>query len=345
MRSFLVLSFLVIGLAEARTAETLDLATVNSAELKSQNFNEGTVNPVIVKAQILLDRARFSPGEIDGKAGENFKKALVVFEAEQGLPATGKLSEGVWQKLTATSSDPVLETYTLSNEDLRGPFVKSVPKKMEDMKDLPSLDYTSPQEKLAEKFHMSEELLGALNPGVQFDTAGRSVVVASKVAGELPAKVARLEVDKSRQTVKVFDQSDKLLAVFPATVGSTEKPAPSGRLKVRVISKKPTYRYNPDYAFKGVRSTQPFTIKPGPNNPVGAVWIGLSPGEGFGIHGTPDPSKVSKSESHGCVRLTNWDALTLATALTKGAIVEFYGDEQDRQQRKSKAKKSRSQAL
>jgi len=305
MRSFLVLIFLVTGLAQARAAERLDLATVNSAELKPRNLGEGTVAPVIVKAQILLDRAHFSPGEIDGKPGENFKKALLAFEAAERLPSTEQLSDGVWQKLTAISSDPVLETYTLSNEDVRGPFVKSVPKKMEDMKDLPSLGYTSPQEKLAEKFHMSEELLGALNPGVQLDTAGRTVVVASKVADQLPAKAARLEVDKSRQTVKVFDQSDKLLAVFPATVGSTEKPAPSGSLKVRAISKNPTYRYNPDYAFKGVRSRQPFTIKPGPNNPVGAVWIGLSPSEGFGIHGTPDPSKVSKSESHGCVRLTN----------------------------------------
>ena len=228
------------------------------------------MNPAVVKAQILLDRARFSPGEIDGKAGENFKKALLAFEAEQGLPSTGQLNEEVWQKLTATSSEPVLEKYTLSDDDLRGPFVKNIPKKMEDMKDLPSLGYTGAQEKLAEKFHMSEELLGALNPGEQFDTAGRTVVVASKLGGELPAKASRLEVDKTRQTVKVFDRSDKLLAVYPATVGSTEKPAPSGRLKVRGVSKNPTYRYNPDYAFKGVRSTQPFTIRPGPNNPVGA---------------------------------------------------------------------------
>jgi lipoprotein-anchoring transpeptidase ErfK/SrfK len=342
MRPFLGLVLLVFAVAEARTAETLDLARVNSAELKPRNFTEDTVDPVIVKAQVLLDRARFSPGEIDGKAGENFKKALVAFEAEQGLPSTAQLSEEVWQKLTATSSDPVLETYTLSDDDLRGPFVKRIPKKMEEMKDFPSLGYTSPQEKLAEKFHMSEELLAALNPGEHFDTPGHTVAVASKVASKLPAKASRLEVDKTHQTVKVFDPGDKLLAVYPATVGSTEKPAPSGRLKVRAITKNPTYRYNPDYAFKGVRSTRPFTIKPGPNNPVGAVWIGLSPGEGFGIHGTPDPSKVSKSESHGCVRLTNWDALSLAAALTKGAAVDFYGDERDRQQRKPKAKKSRS---
>jgi lipoprotein-anchoring transpeptidase ErfK/SrfK len=339
MRPILALMFLVFAFSEARPAELLDLETVNTAELKSKSFTEGKLDPVIVKAQILLDRARFSPGEIDGKAGENFKKALMAFEAEQGLPSTGQFSEEVWQKLTATSSDPVLEKYTLSVDDVHGPFVKSIPKKMEDMKDLPSLGYISAQERLAEKFHMSEQLLAELNPGEQFDTPGHSIVAASKLAGVIPAKASRLEIDKTRQTVKVFDRADKLLAVYPATVGSTEKPAPSGHLKVRAITKNPTYRYNPDYSFKGVRSTQPFTIKPGPNNPVGLVWIGLYPGEGFGIHGTPDPSKVSKTESHGCVRLTNWDALRLAAALTKGAAVDFYGDEQDRKQRKTRARK------
>jgi lipoprotein-anchoring transpeptidase ErfK/SrfK len=331
MRLAFVLVLLVFATADASAAERLDLGTVNEAGLTSPNAAEGKLEAVVIKAQILLDRARFSPGEIDGKAGENFKKALVAFEAEQGSDPTGQLSEDIWQKLTATSSDPVLEKYTLSEDDVRGPFVKKIPKKMEDMKDLPSLGYTSSQEQLAEKFHMSEELLAALNPGEHFDTAGHAVVVASKVASGLPVKASRLEVDKTRQTVKVYDRGNKLLAVYPATVGSTEKPAPTGRLKVKAISKNPTYRYNPDYEFKGVHSTRPFTIKPGPNNPVGVVWIGLSPGEGFGIHGTPEPSKVSKSESHGCVRLTNWDALMLASSLSKGAVVDFYGDEQARQ--------------
>jgi lipoprotein-anchoring transpeptidase ErfK/SrfK len=330
VRYALVLLSLVFGTTGAVSAEPLSLEAVNSSELKSQRLSESKLDPAVVKAQILLDRARFSPGEIDGKAGENFKKAVSAFEANQGLPSTGGLSQEVWQKLTATSSDPVLDKYTLTDEDVRGPFVKDIPEKMEEMKDLPSLGYRSPQEKLAEKFHMSEELLEALNRGEQFDTPGHTVVVASNLTNQIPAKASRVEVDKTRQTVKVFDRSDKLLAVYPATVGSTEKPAPYGRLKVRAISKNPTYRYNPDYAFKGVHSTKPFTIKPGPNNPVGVVWIGLSPGEGFGIHGTPEPSKVSKSDSHGCVRLTNWDALALAAALSKGAVVDFYGDEQAR---------------
>ena len=185
---------------------------------------------------------------------------------------------------------------------------------------------------------MSEALLAALNPGRKFEASGETIVVANVGGGALPDKVARIEVDKSAQTLKAFDKQGTLLAFYPATAGSVEKPAPNGRLKVASVSKNPTYRYNPDYAFKGVKSRKPFTIKPGPNNPVGAVWIGLSSRDGYGIHGTPEPSKISKTESHGCIRLTNWDALALASAVGKGTPVEFMGDEQDARDAKAQAK-------
>ena len=169
---------------------------------------------------------------------------------------------------------------------------------------------------------MSEALLTALNPGKAFDKAGESIaVVAPEAAQKLP-QVARLEVDKTRQTVKAFGADGKLLAFFPATVGSTDKPTPSGTLKVTSVRRNPTYRYDPEYRFKGVKSRVPFTIKPGPNNPVGLVWIGLSE-KGYGIHGTAEPSRVSKSESQGCVRLTNWDAQRLAQSVKKGISVNF----------------------
>jgi lipoprotein-anchoring transpeptidase ErfK/SrfK len=169
-------------------------------------------------------------------------------------------------------------------------------------------------------------LLEDLNPGESFETTGKSIKVANIETGSI-GKAARLEIDKTKQTLKAFDREDKLLAFFPVTAGSTEKPAPDGSLKVKSVSKNPTYRYNPEYAFKRVKTRESFTIKPGPNNPVGLVWIGLSPGEGYGIHGTPNPSQISKSESHGCIRLTNWDALTLASAVAKGTPVDFRGDE------------------
>jgi len=193
---------------------------------------------------------------------------------------------------------------------------------MEDMKSLPSLGYTSPREAIAEKFHMSEELLAALNPGKKFDRADETVLVTNVQKSDAKLKVGRIEVDKSSGIVRVFTPSGELVAFFPATVGSEEKPAPSGTLKVVSSDAHPNYRYNPDYKFKGVKSKQPFTIKPGPNNPVGTYWIGLS-AEGYGIHGTPDPSKVGKSESHGCVRLTNWDVSFLGRNTKKGTPVTF----------------------
>jgi lipoprotein-anchoring transpeptidase ErfK/SrfK len=155
--------------------------------------------------------------------------------------------------------------------------------------------------------------------------------VVPKVGDSQPnAKAARIEVDKTAQTVKVFGEDKQLLAFYPATVGSEEKPAPNGTLKVTGVQKNPTYHYNPKYQFKGVKATAPFSIKPGPNNPVGLVWIGLT-GEGYGVHGTPEPSKVSKTESHGCVRLTNWNALELAAVVKKGTPVEFIGEDAAKQ--------------
>ena len=291
---------------------------------------------------VLLDRVRFSPGEIDGKPGTNLDNAIAAFAAAKGLQTPGGLNEQVWQALAATSQDPVVKEYTISDEDLRGPFAEKIPAKMEAMKDLPALAYTGVREKLAEKFHMGEALLAALNSGRKFEASGETIVVANVAAGTLPAKAARVEVDKSAQTLKAFDRDGTLLAFYPATAGSVEKPAPDGRLKVTMVTRNPTYRYNPEYAFKGVRSRQPFTIKPGPNNPVGVVWIGLSSGDGYGIHGTPEPSKISKTESHGCIRLTNWDALALASSLAKGTPVDFTGNEEDARHSRAQAKVSKN---
>ena len=152
--------------------------------------------------------------------------------------------------------------------------------------------------------------------------ADESLVLPNVAGSRLGEKVAHIIVDKSAQTVSAFDSKNNLVAFFPATVGSDERPAPSGRLKVTVVKKNPTYHYNPKYHFKGVKTDKPFTIKSGPNNPVGLAWIGLT-GEGYGIHGTPDPDKVSKTASHGCVRLTNWDAVQLALSVRKGIPVDF----------------------
>ncbi len=247
-----------------------------------------------------------------------------AYEKAQQLATSDEVGTDVWGKL-ASDDRPVITSYAISDQDVAGPFLRKLPAKMEAMKDLPKLAYTSAREGLAEKFHMSEDLLSALNPGRHFDRAGETIAVIDTGADQSPEKAAKVEVDKNRQTVQLFDKSNALIGFYPATVGSEEKPSPSGTLKVTEIDRNPTYRYNPDYHFKGVHSRKPFTIKPGPNNPVGTMWINLS-ADGYGIHGTPFPGQVSKSESHGCVRLTNWDAERVAERVSKGTPVTFVDD-------------------
>jgi lipoprotein-anchoring transpeptidase ErfK/SrfK len=302
-------------------AEHLDPSAVNNAQFSSKAAGKDKLDPAVVKAEILLDRARFSPGEIGGKLGENAKKALKEFALANSLPAGNALTDDLWAKLVASSQDPVITDYKIVESDLKGPFLKKQPTKLEDMKDLKSLGYSSPREEIAERFHMSEDLLGSLNPGKQFDKVGDTISVAN-VLNRHSATIGKIEVYKATESVKAFDASGALVAYFPASIGSEEKPTPTGTFKVASSDANPNYRYNPDYKFKGVKTKKPFDIMPGPNNPVGSYWIGLS-AEGYGIHGTPNPSKVGKSESHGCVRLTNWDVAWLGKNVKKGTQVVF----------------------
>jgi lipoprotein-anchoring transpeptidase ErfK/SrfK len=311
---------LACATSSALGAET-SAAAINSAEPSKETLSKEKLTPAGVKLQVLLDRAHFSPGEIDGKFGENAKKALRAYEEAQHLPGSDDVTAEVWGKLAADDR-PVIGNYNVEENDVAGPFLHKLPAKMEDMKGISKLSYTSPREGLAEKFHMSEDLLAALNPGQRFDRAGETIAVVDTGADQNPEKADRVEVDKDRQTVKLFDKSNALIGFYPATVGSEEKPSPSGTLKVTEIDRNPTYHYNPAYHFKGVHSRKPFTIRPGPNNPVGIVWINLS-GDGYGIHGTPSPGQVSKSGSHGCVRLTNWDAERVAERVSKGTPVVY----------------------
>jgi len=348
------------GSAEAKSTRKQELTpdVVNAAELQTKKGQ--IAKPVLIKAQILLDRAKFSPGVIDGTEGSNVTKAIAAFERQNGLSEDGKLDLDTWARLKETSPDPVLVEYTVSEEDVKGPFTPKIPLKLEQQAHLDQLEYATPVELLAEKFHMSEDLLKLLNRGRKLDQAGSVITVANvgdavttSVAsgpknvrqgrdkpkqaaktsgapkdnspeasgGPLP-KAMKVEVDKKRRELRALAEDGSLVAVYPASIGSEEKPAPSGETKVTGIVRKPTYTYNPKYQFKEVKAAKKFTIHPGPNNPVGLVWIALT-GEGYGIHGTPEPRNVGKTASHGCVRLTNWDALELASLIDKGTSVVF----------------------
>ena len=302
----------------------LDIDAVNNADRSTPAVKR--ISPALIKAQVLLDRKRFSPGVIDGHNGDNLKDALKAFERARNLNVDGELDDEVWAKLNEESSEPVLFEYKISREDVDGPFVKHIPDKLEDQANLDHLGYTGPTELLAEKFHMDEDLLKALNPGRRFDRAGTVIVVAN--VRERPKldknrqKVTKIEVVKSDHILRALAEDGSLIAVYPASIGSKEKPAPSGDYTVRAVAEDPTYTYNPDYGFKGVKAEKKFVIKPGPNNPVGSVWIDLSV-DSFGIHGTAEPAKVGKTYSHGCARLTNWDAEDLAKLVSKGTTVTF----------------------
>ncbi|HLZ04102.1 MAG TPA: L,D-transpeptidase family protein [Bradyrhizobium sp.] len=322
--SRLCLALIIALAATPLQAASLTPDAINSAEFSPKAFSSEKPTPFGVRLQVLLARAHFSPGEIDGKFGENAKKALRGYAEAQQSPPSDKPSDDVWQKLK-TDDRAALANYTITEKDVAGPFLHHLPSRMEDMKHIPKLSYTSPREGLAEKFHMSEALLASLNPGQHFDRAGASIVVVDTGDTGPAAKAARVEVDKNGQVVKLFDRSNALIGFYPATVGSEEKPSPTGAFKVTAINHNPTYRYNPAYHFKGVHARKPFEIKPGPNNPVGTVWINLS-AQGYGIHGTPNPGKVSKAASHGCVRLTNWDAEQVASRVSKGTPVDFVDD-------------------
>jgi lipoprotein-anchoring transpeptidase ErfK/SrfK len=318
---FTILAAATFALAPPLAARGLSLDDVNNAHLAARGAKHSSA--VTVKAQVLLDRASFSPGVIDGRRSDNYANALRAFQDKNGLNATGNLDDATWKKLTE-SPDPALITYTISAADLKGPFAEKIPDDYEKKAALARLDYTGPLELLAERFHMDEKLLRQLNPGKSFDQAGTVVTVANVGVTPVALKAGgvKLEVDKTRNAVRVLAPDGKLLAAYPASIGSEEKPAPSGRLKVVRIARSPTYTYNPDFKFRGVKADRELKIAAGPNNPVGAVWIALNQ-KSYGIHGSAEPDKVGKVGSHGCVRMTNWDALAVAKLVRKGTVVEF----------------------
>ena len=299
------------GKATGRTS--YDLGTVNNGTL-SESVGPESRGDATLRAQILLDRANFSSGQIDGRYGKNLGSAIRAFQRSRQLPENGAIGPETWRILNQ-DTDPALHPYTIAAEDVAGPFTK-IPRRMAAKAKLPSSSFQSSLELLAEKFHCAPALLRDLNPDQRFDTAGATLLVPN-VAHRALALAASVVVSENESGVSVLDAEGKLIAWFPASVGSSHDPLPVGSWKILGVRRDPIFHYNPRLFWDADSTDTRSTIPPGPNNPVGVVWIALSKPH-YGLHGTPEPAHIGYTESHGCIRLTNWDALKLASAVKPG---------------------------
>ncbi|MGR9553126.1 L,D-transpeptidase family protein [Rhizobium leguminosarum] len=306
-----------VGGAAARELRPEAINTASIASIGAEKPAPADPDPAIVRLQVLLDRAGASPGVIDGLSGENVNKAVAGFEAMNDLPVDGRLDAEVVSRLEGNA--PIVESYVVSADDAKG-LVDKIPEDYGEKAKMQSLGYTSVAEKLSERFHMGIDLVNALNPTSQFAPGDTVWVVTPGPPRE--GKVKTIEANKKTGQVLAFAGDGSLLAVYPATIGSEDNPAPSGKHKVKGVARMPVYRYDPKRNFKQGKNDKVLTIPKGPNGPVGTVWIDLTEPT-YGIHGTPEPKLIDKVGSHGCVRLTNWDAEELAGMVKPGVLVVF----------------------
>jgi lipoprotein-anchoring transpeptidase ErfK/SrfK len=268
--------------------------------------------PEALDLQVRLDRAGFSPGEIDGLHGANTERALAaMLKAGKSLDQAGA---------------QVLMTHVIAPDEVAGPFTESIPDDLGEQAKLPALNYRSPLEALAERYHVSPALMQKLNPGVRF-AAGETIRVPNVTVRELDrhstsSANVTVVVSKSASSLTLLDDAGGVMFHAPVSSGSEHDPLPIGAWTVTAVSRNPTFHYNPDLFWDADPTHAKAKIPPGPNNPVGVVWIDISR-EHYGIHGTPEPSTVGHAQSHGCVRLTNWDAAYVTSLVKKGTPVLF----------------------
>jgi lipoprotein-anchoring transpeptidase ErfK/SrfK len=302
------------------------------------------IDYTILHAQVILDHLGFAPGILDGREGRSLTAALKGFQSVRGLEETGKLDQATLAALHPHRALRPVRKLAVTAEMLRGPYVSPIPKEPEAQAKLPSLGYTRPLEKLAEMFHTTPQVLIELNPGGGRIAPGAAFLFPNALPGSraYPADLKpewrqtltdlnvdadqphgdHIVVDKSERTLKVFDADERLVGLFSATMGSEHDPLPIGSWKITVFDTNPKFHYNPDLFWDAKAGDDPATLPAGPNGPVGVVWLDLSK-EHYGIHGTPEPQTIGRTESHGCIRLTNWDAARLTLMIKPGAVAIF----------------------
>jgi len=298
-----------------------------AARSSAENEIEGSANlgplqpgakgPRVVRSQILLDRAGFSPGEIDGVYGEDLGIAVKGYQENHDMKPTGTIDAEMWRLLNRDTG-PLLLTYTITAADEKGPFVP-LPADVQEKAKLKWLGFETPNEELGERFHCSPALLADLNPGKKLDTAGERITVPN--IRRRAARVAvRVVVSKSRRTVVAYGAGDKELAQYPATIGGTHDPLPIGHWIITAVLHYPWFNWDPEHFWNVDPKIAKAVLAPGPNNPAGVAWLGLSKAN-YGIHGAPEPGGIRHGESYGCIRLTNWDVEELSHMVRRGTPV------------------------
>ena len=304
------------GSKEPAADQSSSTSPTRSDDTKDAVGDFGSIDRTL-RAQVLLERAHFSPGVIDGQVGGNTRRALSAYQSARGLPVTGEADERTIESLGGFDA-PVLTRQSLSADDVAGPF-KETPEGPAAMAKLDSLPYASVEEKVAEQFHVTPEWLRERNPDVELVAGATLTVPKLDGASDLP-RPARVIVDESDKSLLLEDDSGKVVAHFPVTTGSAQFPLPIGEWKVTGVATNPVWYFDPKLIAGSAPDAQKAEIPPGPNNPVGVVWIDLSK-EHYGIHGTPDPARIGKTASNGCVRMTNWSAMALSKVVGPGTPV------------------------